>query len=72
MPPQKVFKNHPSCNKFANFITETLKQRLKTVTVTVLSKAGEVDPPHIILPITMKPSKPRLCIDARFRNLWMR
>lgn len=72
MPPQKVFKNHPSSNKFANFITETLKQRLKTVAVTVLSKAEEVDPPHIILPITIKPSKPRLCIDARFRNLWMR
>lgn len=25
-PPQKAFKNHPSCKKFADFITETLNQ----------------------------------------------
>lgn len=48
MPPQKVFKNHSSRNKFTDFIL-----RLKTGAVTVLGKAGEVDPPHIILPITI-------------------
>lgn len=30
------------------------------------------DPPHLVLPLTVEPSKPRLCIDARFLNLWMR
>ena len=26
----------------------------------------------LLLPLTVEPSKPRLCIDARFLNLWMR
>lgn len=59
-------------NKFADFITETLEQRLKRGAVTVLGRVGEVDTPHLILPITIEPSKPRLCIDARFLNLWMK
>ena len=30
----------------------------------VWGKVGEVQPPHLVLPITIEPSKPRLCIDA--------
>ena len=25
-----------------------------------------------MLPLTVEPTKPRLCLDARFLNLWMR
>ena len=71
-PPRKTFKNHPSCKQFRNFISETLSQRLKTGAVVVWGKVGEVQPPHLVLPITVEPSKPRLCIDARFLNLWMK
>ena len=71
-PPPKAFKNHPSCKKFADFITETLNQRINSGAVTIWGKIGEVAPPHIILPITVEPVKPRLCIDARFLNLWMK
>ena len=28
--------------------------------------------PHIVLPLTVEASKPRLCNDARYLNLWMR
>ena len=28
--------------------------------------------PHLALPITIEPSKPRLCHDERFLNLWIR
>ena len=28
-------------------------------------------PPHLVLPLTVEPPKPRLCNDARFLNLWM-
>jgi len=35
-------------------------------------RVGEVDPPHLILPLTVEPTKPRLCHDARFLNLWMK
>jgi len=27
-------------------------------------------PPHLVLPLTVEPSKPRLCNDDRFLNLW--
>ena len=71
-PPRKTFKNHPSCKQFVNLISETLSQRLKTGAVAVWGKVGEVQPPHLVLPITVEPSKPRLCINARFLNLWMK
>lgn len=27
---------------------------------------------YLVLPLTVEPTKPRLCVDARFLNLWMR
>ena len=30
-----------------------------------------VYPPHIVLPLTVEPTKPRLCHDERYLNLWM-
>ena len=29
-------------------------------------------PPHLVLPLTVEPSKPRLCHDKRYLNLWIR
>lgn len=41
--------------------------------ITLKGKIGEADPPHLILPLTIEQSKPRLCHDARFPNLnWMK
>lgn len=34
----------------------------------VLGRVGEVDPPYLIMPLTVEPSKPRLC---HFLNLWI-
>lgn len=31
-----------------------------------------MSPPHSVLPLTIEPSKPRLCHDQRFLNLWIR
>ena len=54
------------------FIQQTLLDRLKTGAVSLLGKVGEVHPPpHLVLPLTVEPTKPRLCHDARFLNLWM-
>ena len=54
------------------FIQQILHDRLKTGAVSLLGKVGEVQPPpHLVLPLTMEPTKPRLCHDARFLNLWM-
>jgi hypothetical protein len=32
---------------------------------------GCVSLPHLVLPLTIEPNKPRLCHDARFLNLWI-
>ena len=40
--------------------------------LSVWGEVGVVSPPHLVLPITIEPSKPRLCHDERFLNLWIR
>lgn len=35
-------------------------------------RVGEVTPPHLVLPLTVESSKPRLCHDERYLNLWIR
>ena len=71
-PPRKVFKNHPCCRRFTDFISRTLLDRLSSGAVRVWGKVGEAEPPWLVLPLTVEPNKPRLCVDARFLNLWMR
>ena len=70
-PPRKAFKNNASCKPFVSFIQKTLMDRLKTGAISWLGRAGEVEPPFLVLPLTVEPTKPRLCQDARFLNLWM-
>ena len=33
---------------------------------------GVSSPPHVVLPLTVEFTMPRLCIDAWFVNLWMK
>ncbi|KAK3745843.1 hypothetical protein QZH41_014933, partial [Actinostola sp. cb2023] len=33
---------------------------------------GGPSPPHLVMPITIEPSKPRMCHDERFLNLWIK
>ena len=70
-PPSKRFKNHSSCKYFEHFVTTSILERIRSGAIRVWGKVGEVAPPHLILPLTVEPNKPRLCIDARFLNLWM-
>ena len=37
-----------------------------------MGKGGGHRSPFLVLPITIEPSMPRLCIDARYLNLWTR
>lgn len=30
------------------------------------------EPPHLILPLTVEPTKPRLCHNEKFLNLWIK
>lgn len=72
-PPRRTYVNHPSSKKHASFVSREI---LKRVTMGAVIPWGRVadseDSPYLVLPLTVEPSKPRLCIDARFLNLWMR
>lgn len=72
LPPRKIFENHSSCGAFTEFITHSIIERIKTGAVHVWGRVGDGTPPWLVLPLTVEPQKPRLCLDARFLNLWMR
>ena len=69
-PVKKVFLNHPSSKPFVKFISATLLDRLSTGAISLWGKVGEVQPPHLAMPLIVEPSKPRLCNDC-FLNLWI-
>ena len=71
-PPHRLFRNKMSCKPFVRFVQETLINRLGTGAISLVGRVGKVTPPHIVLPLTVEPSKPRLCHDARYLNLWMK
>ena len=65
-PPSKIFQNNVSCKPFATFIRETLLARLHTGAIPLAGKVRQATPSFLVLPLTVEPSKPRLCHDARF------
>lgn len=71
-PPPKCFPNHLSCRQFSEFVSGGILNRVKTGALRFWGKVGECEPPLLVLPLTVEPTKPRLCVDARFLNLWMR
>ena len=69
LPLARRFVNHASCKRFSEFVSLEIKKRLVTGAVRVWGKVGVSTPPHVVLPLTVEPTKPCLCIDARFVNL---
>ena len=72
MPARKVFKSHPVCKWLAGFIAQSLLRQLSTDAVRVRGEVGKVSPPWLVLPMMVELSKPRLSVDTRFLNLWMK
>lgn len=66
-----MFHNHISCAPSAEFISGTILKRLTTGAISVGGKVGGIGRPHLVMPLTVEPSKTRLCNDNRFLNLWM-
>ena len=65
-------KNSPTTTKFTKFVSDSI---IQWVTAGVIAVWGPVDstiPPRLVLPLTLDPSKPRLCHDERYLNLWIR
>lgn len=71
-PPAAFFPNSKSCLDFEEFISSTILDRVKNGSLLVWGKVGSVQPPHLVLPITVEPTKPRMCHDERFLNLWIK
>lgn len=69
-PPQRFFQNAPICKQFKEFICSELYERILNGSLSVVGKVGECELPHIIMPLTVEPTKPRLCHDDRYINLW--
>lgn len=47
-------------------------QRLRNGSLPIWGRVGSVSPPHLVMPITVEPSKPRMCHEEHFLNLWIK
>ncbi|VDI23480.1 Hypothetical predicted protein [Mytilus galloprovincialis] len=72
LPKPAYFQNSASCKGFEKFLCDTLLERIANGSLTVIGRVGECDPPLLVLPITIEPSKPRMCHDERYLNLWIK
>jgi len=70
-PPARFFANNFSCKPLAQFISDTLMERLASGAISLRGKVGECPPPHLDKPLTVEPSKPRLCNDNSLLNPWI-
>lgn len=64
------FQNAPICKQFKEFICSELYERIPTESFSVVGKVGECELSLIIMPLTVEPTKPRLCHDDSNINLW--
>ena len=71
-PPHTIFPNASICQKFQDVIEVSILEDLASGAITLLGKVGEVDPPHLVSPLTVEPTKPRVCLDLRFLNCWIK
>ena len=72
LPPETIFPNNKISEQFDDFISSSLLEKVRNGSISVWGKEGQCKPPHLLMPLTIEPSKPRLCHDDRFLNLWMR
>lgn len=68
-PPAACFPNSKSCLDFEDLLVPLSLTELKTAHSWFGEKVGSVQPTHLFLPITVEPTKPRMCHDERFFEL---
>ena len=67
-----VLPNSPNCREHKGFVSTTLEEWITCRAVRVLGKVRELDPLCVVMPLTMEPTKPRLCHDKCYLNLWVK
>ena len=72
--PPVVINNSSACAKFSQFVSDTIIQWVTARVIAVWGPVDHVAPPYmcLVLPLTVEPTKPRLCHDERYLNLWIR
>ena len=66
VPPRMSFPNSFSCNNFRDFASQTILERVANGSLLVWGEVGKVDPPHLVMPITVEPGQPPM----QSRGLW--
>lgn len=66
VPPVSVFPNSTCCRQFCIFIDSTILHWISQGVIKVHDMIGVCSPPHIVLPLTVEPTKPRLGHDECF------
>ena len=69
-PPKKIFPNSHSSDAFEEFITNTILERVANGSLVFWMQLTHA--PHLVMPITIAPTKPPMCHDERFLNLWIK
>jgi ribonuclease HI len=69
-PPRASFRNHQLPPALEAFVDKKIAEEVRAGAARVWGAVGEVEPPHLVLPIGVEPSKPRKLHDARYLNLW--
>ena len=64
LPPKMFFENNKICNEYEDFISATILERIKNGSISIWGKQGECE--HLVMPLTIEPSKPRMYHDERF------
>ena len=64
--------NRPSCEEFKDFADSTIDERVRTGSLLFWGFIGQVQSPHLVMPITVELTKSWMCHDERFLNLWIR
>ncbi|MES9881504.1 MAG: reverse transcriptase domain-containing protein [Sedimenticola sp.] len=70
MPPKQYFPNSNMCKDHVDFIMGQICENIRSGAVSILGNVGTCTPPKVIMPLTVEASKPRLCHDERYINLW--
>ena len=71
LPPKIFFKNNKICSEHEDFISATILERTANGSMSIWDKVADCEPPHLVMPLTIEPLKPRMCHDERFLNLWV-
>lgn len=60
--------NADACEKFQLFFVSELTSRLRNGSLQFVGKVGEVDPPHLVMPLTTEPSRKLTFLDCMLIN----